>query len=52
MKRSEQIVELMDDVKKIISQMAVVGRSDLCNGPAGQMFRKVQSDNQGWKTEF
>lgn len=24
MKRSEQIVELMDDVKKIISQMAVV----------------------------
>ena len=30
----------------------VVGRSDLCNGPAGQMFRKVQSDNQGWETEF
>ena len=27
MKRSEQIVELMDDVKKIISQMAVV---DVC----------------------
>ena len=25
---------------------------DLCNGPAVQMFRKVQSDNQGWETEF
>lgn len=28
------------------------GGSDLCNGAAGQMFRKVQSDNQGWKIEF
>ena len=44
MKRSEQIVELMDDVKKIISQMAVV---DVCEEEKPVEVGKNHHDKPG-----
>lgn len=55
MKRSEQIVELMDDVKKIISQMAVadvcekekkpveVGKTIMTSREVADMFQEYHS---------